>query len=108
MKKNPSYVTSLRIQKEWVDLAGFFKLSLQDACVKGIKQVCEDRISELNEQQIAFLMQHHRKRIESHQEEIMHLERVSFDTKIRDELKRRQKQEVREWDGQKVIVGVSE
>ena len=108
MKGNPTYITSLRIQHEWVELARFFKLSLQDACVKGIKQVCEERVSELSEQHIAFLTQHHRKRIEIHQEEIMHLERVSFDAKLREETRKRKKYNVQIWDGKEVIVGVSE
>jgi hypothetical protein len=108
LKDNPTYITSLRIQREWVDLARFFKLSLQDACIKGIKHVCEERISELSEQQIAFLTQHHRNRIENHQEEIMHLERVSFDAKVRDEVRNRKKKELRNWDGQHVIVGIAE
>lgn len=107
MKDNPTYITSLRIQREWVDLARHFNLSLQDACVKGIKQVCEERISELTEQQIAFITQHHRNRIEVHQEEIMHLERVLFDAKVRDLERKRKKTAVREWDGQQVIVAVS-
>ena len=89
--KYPTYITSLRIQWEWVDLARFFKLSLQDACVKGIKQVCEERISELSEQQLAFLEQHHRKRIENHQEDIMHLERVIFDANLREQKKEQEK-----------------
>jgi hypothetical protein len=104
LKGDPTYITSLRIQREWVDLARFFHLSLQDACVKGIKQVCEEKISELSEQQIAFITQHHRNRIEKHQEEIMHLERVSFDVKVREQIRNRKKKDVREWDGQKVPV----
>ena len=94
MKENPTYVTSLRIQREWVDLARYLNLSLQDACVKGIKQSCEERESELNEQQLAFITQHHRNRIESHQERIMHLERVGFDARLRDQMRNQKKTKV--------------
>jgi len=38
----------------------------------------------------------------------MHLERVSFDAKLREETRKRKKYNVQIWDGKEVIVGVSE
>jgi hypothetical protein len=103
-----AHVTSIRIEKEWVDLARHLNLSLQDATVKGIKSVCDENLSKLKEEHIAFLSQHHRKRIEKHQEDIMHLERVGFDAQIREQMQKKRKSRVEVWDGKEVIVSVSE
>ena len=103
-----AHVTSIRIDKEWVDLARHLNLSLQDATVKGIKSVCEENLSKLKQEHIAFLCQHHRKRIENHQESIMHLERVGFDAEIREQMQKKKKSRVEIWDGKEIVVGVSE
>lgn len=101
-------VTSFRIERQWVDLARYLKISLPDATVKGIRFVAKERIHDLSEQQIAFLAQHHRSRIESHQEEVMTLERIGFDARIREEQRKGQKYITEIWDGKEVIIGVSE
>ena len=103
-----SYVIGIRIAREWYDLARFFKTPDPQIYLRGLMEIMKEREWELSEQHINTIIQYEREEMKESQDAIARLERVALDARIRDEKRDRKNTEVREWDGQKVIVAVSE
>ena len=62
---------------------------------KGAIAIAKERAGDLNEQQIAVIIQAHRQIIKDSQEEIMLFERLAIDAKVREQARKKNRQETR-------------
>lgn len=98
----------LNVERAYHDIAIFLKLTDTEVYNRGLLEFAKEKAGDLEEDQLILLSQLSRERTKKSQEETALFERLAFDAHIKSEVLKRQKKEIRVWDGQEVIVGIAE
>lgn len=77
------------------DLMQSFKVPDSEVWKQGATHIARLKSSDLNEQHITALIQAHRQEIQTQQDEIMMLERLLLDAKVREQARKKTKTETR-------------